>query len=43
MDNNQKAKICAISEHYPKREECGARKLVEYDDKSEKAIVYHIG
>ena len=43
MDNNQKAKICAICQHYPKREECGARKLVEYDDESETAIVYHIG
>ena len=43
MDNNRKAKICAICQHYPKREECGARKLVEYDDESETAIVYHIG
>ena len=43
MDNNRKAKICTICQHYPKREECSARKLVEYDDKSETAIVYHTG
>ena len=43
MDNNQNAKICAICQHYPKREECDARKLVEYDDESGTAIVYHIG
>ena len=43
MDNNRKAKICAICQCYSKREECSTRKLVEYDSYSQTAIVYHIG
>ena len=43
MDNNRKAKICAICQCYPKREKCSTRKLAEYDQHSQTAIVYHIG
>ena len=43
MDSNRKAKICTICQCYPKREECSVRKLVEYDQESQTAIVYHIG
>ena len=35
--------ICKICDTYAVREGCGARKLVEFDPKSQLAIVYHLG
>ena len=35
--------ICKICDTYAVREGCGARKLMEFDPKSEVAIVYHLG
>ena len=35
--------ICKICDTYAVREGCGARKLVEFDPKSQVAIVYHLG
>ena len=35
--------ICKICGTYAVREGCGARKLVEFDPKSQVAIVYHLG
>ena len=35
--------ICKICDTYAVREGCGARKLVEFDAKSQVAIVYHLG
>ena len=36
-------KICKICGHFGEREGCSARKLVEYDQLSETAMVYHLG
>ena len=36
-------KICEICDNFMVREKCGARKMVEYNDKTRVATVYHLG
>ena len=43
LQHNKKEKICSMCHCYAVREQCGARKLVEYDSKTHTAVVYHIG
>ena len=43
LQHNKKEKICSMCNCYAVREQCGARKLVEYDTISHTAVVYHIG
>ena len=43
LQHNKKEKICSMCNCYAVREQCGTRKLVEYDTISHTAVVYHIG
>ena len=42
LQHNKKEKICSMCHCYAVREQCGARKLVEYDSITHTAVVYHI-
>ena len=43
LPGNRKIKICTICDNIMVREKCGARKMVEYDDRKQCATVYHLG
>ena len=43
LQHNEKEKICSMCNCNAVREQCGARKLVDYDIISHIAVVYHIG
>ena len=40
---NRKLKLCDICDHIPEREGCSARKLIDFNPKTEEATVYHLG
>ena len=43
IGNNRHMKICKICDNFMVREKCGARKMVEYNDTTRVATVYHLG
>ena len=40
---NRKVKLCDICDHIPEHIGCGARKLIDFDPKTEETTVYHLG
>ena len=43
IGNNRNMTVCEICDNFMVREKCGARKMVEYNDKTRVATVYHLG
>ena len=43
IHGNRKIKLCDICEHISERKGCGARKLMDFDPKTEEVTVYHLG